>query len=145
MNLLFPIKLSLYLLVLHTVWISARAGAHKRRRIRGPNVYLVTLQKDTEALSQWINYHGDIFGYDKLYILDGHSSEETLEELQSFEAVGVHTFHRHSKKLNQLASNLVGKSGRLSLNIYQECPLLNSSISVFLFNVFVCLYCSLHL
>ena len=74
------------------------------------NIFLATLQKDTQALSQWINYHGHIFGYDNLYMLDGDSSDESLSELQSFESVGVHTFHRKIINPSPLAANLGGKT-----------------------------------
>ena len=56
--------------------------------------------RDEENLvEQWLRYHGDIFGYDNIYIFDNGSSDNTKGILKSFEERGVHIdFSKQGRK-----------------------------------------------
>ena len=48
-------------------------------------VKIFTMVKDeVDIVREWIIYHGDIFGYSNLYIIDNYSSDGTWELLQEY-------------------------------------------------------------
>lgn len=67
-------------------------GKHESRN--GYGVKLFTMVKDeADIVREWIIYHGNLFGYEHLYIVDNGSTDGTLEIIQSFAQTGIHIFH----------------------------------------------------
>ncbi|NBQ68858.1 MAG: glycosyltransferase family 2 protein [Nitrosomonadaceae bacterium] len=67
-------------------------GKHESRNSYG--VKLFTMVKDeADIVREWILYHGNLFGYEHLYIVDNGSTDGTLEIIQSFAQTGIHIFH----------------------------------------------------
>ena len=65
--------------LLHSVWSETSTEVH-----------IVTMQKNSEFLSDWVHYHGHIFGYDKLTVIDTDSSPLWKSRLQTLSALGIH-------------------------------------------------------
>lgn len=56
-------------------------------------VKMFTMVKDeVDIVREWILYHGNLFGFDNLYVVDNGSTDGTLEIIQSFAQKGVHIF-----------------------------------------------------
>ena len=49
------------------------------------HVKIFTMVKDEEDIIEyWINYHGSIFGYRNLYIIDNMSTDGTYEKIMKY-------------------------------------------------------------
>ena len=60
----------------------------------GYGIKLFTMVKDeVDIVREWILYHGNLFGYENLYVVDNGSTDGTLEIIQSFARTGIHIFH----------------------------------------------------
>lgn len=63
------------------------------------NVKLFTMVKDEEDIIEyWINYHGSIFGYRNLYIIDNMSTDGTFEKIMKYRKIGVQVFRESDYK-----------------------------------------------
>lgn len=56
---------------------------------RAVHVNLFTMQKDSEHLRDWVLYHGDIFGFEYLTVIDTNSTGVVKEQLKEFMKMGV--------------------------------------------------------
>jgi hypothetical protein len=76
-----------------------------------PDVQLFTMQKDSEFLQDWVHYHGRIFGYDKLTIIDTDSSHTGKQELNKIMQLGVTVNFQNRNgfrdKLMQMSANML--------------------------------------
>lgn len=62
-------------------------------------VKLFTMVKDEEDIIEyWINYHGSIFGYRNLYIVDNMSTDGTFEKIMKYRKIGVQVFRETDYK-----------------------------------------------
>jgi hypothetical protein len=53
-------------------------------------IKLITMVKDEfDIVRDWINYHGYIFGYENLYIIDNYSTDGTYEILKTIPKINV--------------------------------------------------------
>jgi len=57
------------------------------------NIKLFTMVKDeVDIIKEWILYHGYLFGYTNLFIVDNFSTDGTFECIQEFKQLGVNIF-----------------------------------------------------
>jgi len=71
------------------------------------NIKLFTMVKDeVDIIKEWILYHGHLFGYTNLYIVDNFSTDGTYEIINFFRQFGVHLFREadYTQKGNIMAS-----------------------------------------
>jgi hypothetical protein len=64
-------------------------------------VKIFTIVKDEDdIISEWIIYHGYLFGYENLHIIDNMSTDGTYEKIVSFKNKGINIYRKHdySKK-----------------------------------------------
>ena len=53
-------------------------------------VVIATMVKDEEDIvKEWVEYYGEIFGYNNLYIIDNYSTDKTYEILKKYVSKGV--------------------------------------------------------
>ncbi|MEZ5412703.1 MAG: glycosyltransferase family 2 protein [Opitutaceae bacterium] len=67
-------------------------------------LFLMT-KNDNQFIEDWILYHGHLFGYDNLHILDGSDREEIFEVYAKFQPLGLQV-HRSKSGLEDLAAEL---------------------------------------
>ena len=78
-------------------------------------IKLFTMVKDeVDIIEDWILYHGAIFGFHNLYIVDNMSTDGTYELMQKYVGKGVNTIRQHDYKkkgdlMKQLISQLLVK------------------------------------
>ena len=54
-------------------------------------IKLFTMVKnESDIIEHWIKYHGKLFGYDNLYIIDNKSDDGTWEIIQDYEKMFKH-------------------------------------------------------
>lgn len=53
------------------------------------NIKIFSFQKDEELLEHWIKYHGNIFGYNNLHIIDHNSDLNTLKIYEKYKEKGL--------------------------------------------------------
>lgn len=58
------------------------------------------VKNEDDVVRQWIEYHGGIFGYENLYIIDNFSEDSTYKICKEYLAKGIHLFtaSSYSKK-----------------------------------------------
>ena len=82
-------------------------------------VNLFTMVKNEEDIIEyWINYHGSIFGYRNLYIIDNYSDDGTYEKILKYKKIGVNI--RREKNYTQkgkLIENLIKKRNNYDIAI----------------------------
>ena len=62
-------------------------------------IKLFTMVKDeVDIIEDWILYHGTLFGFENLYIVDNMSNDGTYEVIQKYEKNGVHSFRHPNYK-----------------------------------------------
>jgi hypothetical protein len=63
------------------------------------NIKLFTMVKDeVDIIREWILYHGYLFGFNNLFIVDNFSTDGTFEEINKFASVGVNIFREKDYK-----------------------------------------------
>ena len=63
------------------------------------HVKIFTMVKDEEDIIEyWINYHGSIFGYRNLYIIDNMSTDGTYEKIMKYKPLGIQVFRETDYK-----------------------------------------------
>ena len=67
-------------------------------------IFLMT-KNEFELLEDWIKYHGCLFGYQNLYVVDGSDEERVFEIYRRYEKLGLNVFYSQTK-LNGLAREL---------------------------------------
>ncbi len=67
-------------------------------------IFLLT-KNETLMLEDWIKYHGCIFGYENLYILDGSDSQAIFDIYERYTSLGLNVTHDYSD-LNKMAKSL---------------------------------------
>ena len=56
-------------------------------------VKVFTMVKNEEDIIDfWINYHGSLFGYRNLYIVDNYSNDGTYEKIMKYKKIGINIF-----------------------------------------------------
>ena len=56
-------------------------------------VKIFTMVKNEEDIIDfWINYHGSLFGYRNLYIVDNYSNDGTYEKIIKYKKIGINIF-----------------------------------------------------
>ena len=56
-------------------------------------VKIFTMVKDeVDIVKDWIVYHGSLFGWNNIYILDNYSTDGTYEIIQEFAHLGINIF-----------------------------------------------------
>lgn len=62
-------------------------------------VIISTMVKDEDDIIEiWINYHGNIFGYDNLYIYDNYSTDNTYKICEKYKDKGVKLYRARKYK-----------------------------------------------
>jgi hypothetical protein len=57
------------------------------------SIKIFTMVKDeVDIIEYWIKYHGTLFGYENLYIVDNMSTDGTYETIEFYKNHGVHLF-----------------------------------------------------
>lgn len=63
------------------------------------DIKLFTMVKDeVDIIKEWILYHGFLFGYTNLFIVDNFSTDGTFEVINNFKDLGVHIFREADYK-----------------------------------------------
>jgi len=75
------------------------------------NIKLFTMVKDeVDIIKEWILYHGYLFGYNNLFIVDNFSTDGTYEVINSFKGLGVNIFREADyKQKGDIMTNLIEK------------------------------------
>jgi len=76
-------------------------------------IKLFTMVKnEDDIVEHWIQYHGKLFGYNNLYIVDNESNDGTYEKIQKYSKYGVHISREpdYSKK-GDIMTNLMNTIG----------------------------------
>jgi hypothetical protein len=76
-------------------------------------IKLFTMVKnEDDIVEHWIQYHGKLFGYNNLYIVDNESNDGTYEKIQKYSKYGVHISREpdYSKK-GEIMTNLMNTIG----------------------------------
>ena len=77
-------------------------------------VKLFTMVKDEDDIVEdWLIYHGKLFGYNNLYIIDNYSSDDTYRILQKYEKEKGINLSREMdyKKKGEYMTNLINSAG----------------------------------
>lgn len=75
-------------------------------------IILATMVKDEDDIVEhWINYHGKIFGYENLYIVDNKSIDDTFKICKKYREKGIHLFQEEDYKkkgniMTQIMNNI---------------------------------------
>ena len=60
-------------------------------------IKLFTMVKDeSDIVVDWVFYHGSIFGFKNLYIIDNYSTDGTYEKLLKLKPMGIHLSRKHN-------------------------------------------------
>jgi hypothetical protein len=63
------------------------------------SIKIFTMVKDeVDIIEYWIKYHGTLFGYENLYIVDNMSTDGTYETIEFYKNHGVHLFKEEDYK-----------------------------------------------
>lgn len=62
-------------------------------------VKLFTMVKDeVDIIRDWIVYHGSMFGWNNIYIIDNYSTDGTYEVIEDFRNIGINIYREHDYK-----------------------------------------------
>ena len=75
-------------------------------------IKLFTMVKDeVDIIEDWILYHGTLFGFQNLYIVDNMSTDGTYEVIQKKEKNGVHLYrHANYKEKGNIMKQLINNN-----------------------------------
>lgn len=63
-------------------------------------IKLFTMVKDEiDIVEDWLKYHGTLFGYQNLYVIDNMSQDGTFEKIQEYQSKGVFLIQKEDYKL----------------------------------------------
>src|SRR6056297_2502011 len=66
--------------------------------MRDPQIGIFLMQKNEERLLPvFVQYYGQLFGYENIHIIDNGSNGKVLKELQKSESAGCNVVYSHSK------------------------------------------------
>ena len=57
------------------------------------------VKNEDDIIEDWINYHGKIFGYKNLHIIDNYSNDDTYNILLKYKSKGIHIYREHDYKI----------------------------------------------
>lgn len=57
------------------------------------------VKDEVDIVEDWLKYHGTLFGYNNLYIIDNMSKDGTYEKLKEYEAKGIYLIQKPDYKL----------------------------------------------
>ena len=64
-------------------------------------IKLILMTKDEKQLiKQWIKYHGEIFGYENIHLLDDSVDKEVLDYYDTLKDTGIHIHRTPGGNLN---------------------------------------------
>lgn len=77
------------------------------------SIKLFTMVKDeVDIIDYWIMYHGKLFGYENLFIVDNMSTDGTFEKINSYKNRGIHIFREQDyKRKGEIMTNLIKSVG----------------------------------
>lgn len=75
-------------------------------------VKLFTMVKDEDdIIEDWVKYHGYLFGYKNLHIVDNYSTDNTYTILQKYESKGVNVYrNKYYKRKGKIMSHLMNQN-----------------------------------
>ena len=78
-------------------------------------IKLFTMVKNEEDIIEyWINYHGSIFGYRNLHIIDNNSDDGTYEKIMKYKKIGVNIYREPDYKLKgKLLTGLIKEQQKI--------------------------------
>lgn len=80
-------------------------------------VKIVLMTKNEKYLiKQWIQYHGEIFGYENLHIIDDSDDIDVLNYYKSITHLQIHFYHNH-----QNLSNITDSINNIMNSVRNEC------------------------
>ena len=56
------------------------------------------VKDEVDIIEYWIMYHGKLFGYENLFIVDNMSTDGTFEKINSYKNRGIHIFREQDYK-----------------------------------------------
>ena len=57
------------------------------------------VKNEDDIVEDWINYHGKIFGYNNLHIIDNYSDDDTYNILLKYKSKGIHIYRERDYKI----------------------------------------------
>jgi hypothetical protein len=74
-------------------------------------VKIYTIVKDeVDIIKDWLTYHGSMFGWNNIYVIDNYSTDGTYEVLQEFKQLGISVFREQDyRKKGEYMTNLIRK------------------------------------
>lgn len=79
---------------------------------------LTMVKNEEDIVEYWINYHGTIFGYRNLYIIDNYSDDGTYEKILKYKKVGVKiSRHGDYTKKGQLMTEMIKQDNSYDIAI----------------------------
>ena len=76
-------------------------------------IKLFTMVKnEDDIIEYWIQYHGELFGYNNLYIVDNESTDRTYEKIQKYSKYGIHISREHDySRKGEIMTELMNQIG----------------------------------
>jgi len=71
------------------------------------------VKDEVDIVEDWLKYHGTIFGYKNLYVIDNMSEDGTFEKLQEYESKGISLYRKLDYTLKgEYMNELIQDQGR---------------------------------
>lgn len=81
-------------------------------------IIVATMVKDEDDIVEdWIIYHGNIFGFDNIYIYDNFSTDKTFEICKRYESTGIHIRQEKNYALKGIVMQNVMKESKCDIFI----------------------------
>lgn len=83
------------------------------------NIQIFTVQKNEETIRDWLNYHGNIFGFNNIHFIDNNSDEEYKNILNDYKikyglnVYELDDFRRKGEKLSEIMNKVKDDSNFL--------------------------------
>ena len=76
------------------------------------SIKIFTMVKDeVDIIEYWIKYHGELFGYKNLYIVDNMSTDGTYEKIEFYKKIRVKLFREEDyKKKGEIMTKLINST-----------------------------------
>ena len=72
------------------------------------------VKNEVDIIEYWINYHGSIFGYRNLHIIDNNSDDGTYEKIIKYKKIGVNIYRESNYKLKgKLITSLIKEEQKI--------------------------------
>lgn len=79
---------------------------------------LTMVKNEEDIIDYWINYHGTLFGYRNLYIVDNFSDDGTYEKILKYKKIGVNiSRHNDYTKKGEIMTKMIKRDNNYDIAI----------------------------